>query len=101
MSASAGVLDCDGMSSRLRLLLILPAVAALVWFVPDSPSKGPILMIALGVPLALRLVPRNWLYGLRVPATLTSSDEVWYRQNRIAGVTMVLIGVIWLWVGRR
>ncbi|MEQ1910272.1 MAG: SdpI family protein [Vicinamibacterales bacterium] len=82
--------------NRSRLLWILPLAAALVWFLSESAVKGPMLMILLGLPLVLGLVPKNWLYGLRTPRTLRSSDEVWYIQNRITGVAMVAGGLVWL-----
>jgi hypothetical protein len=56
----------------------------------------PALFIALGLPLIFRLVPRNWLYGLRTPHTMLTAEETWYRQNLITGVAMVLTGVIWM-----
>jgi hypothetical protein len=83
-------------SARVRLLLILPAVAAVVWLIPESPTKGPTLMILLGLPLIFGLVPKNWLYGLRTLRTLRSSDEVWYIQNKITGVAMLAVGLVWL-----
>jgi hypothetical protein len=56
----------------------------------------PLLMIALGVPLVFRLVPRNWFYGQRTLRTLRGPEEIWYRQNTITGVAMLLIGIVWL-----
>jgi hypothetical protein len=50
----------------------------------------------LGLPLAFALVPKNWLYGLRTPRTMWSSDDVWYIQNRITGIAMIAIGSVWL-----
>jgi len=70
--------------------------AGVLWFLPGSRAVGPILMIALGLPLVLRLVPRNYLYGMRSPATLWTTKERWYRQNVITGVVMVLVGTVWL-----
>jgi hypothetical protein len=43
-----------------------------------------------------RLVPRNYLYGWRTPRTLFTTEEVWYRQNVIGGIVMILVGVVWL-----
>lgn len=83
-------------SNRLRLLLILPAVAALIWLVPESSIRGPVLLVLLGVPLLFGWVPKNWLYGMRTLRTLRSSDEIWYIQNRITGVAMCAIGLVWL-----
>ena len=61
-----------------------------------------VVFIVLGVPLFLRLVPPNGLYGLRVSAT--EGDEfVWYEANRRAGRDLALVGMVllvvavWLW----
>jgi hypothetical protein len=64
-----------------------------IWF--RSPKVVPMLMIALGLPLALRLVPRNRLYGMRSRRSF-SSEESWYIQNVITGVALVLAGTVWL-----
>lgn len=77
---------------RFRLLWILPLAAALVWLLSEFATRGPILMILLGLPLVLGSVPKNWLYGLRTSRTLRSSDEVWYIQNLITGAAMVAGG---------
>jgi hypothetical protein len=42
------------------------------------------LMAALSHPLAQRRIPRNGLYGFKVPATL-SDDAVWYEVNARTG----------------
>jgi hypothetical protein len=46
-------------SKHLRLALALVYATLLVWLVPRTPTAAPLVMIALGVPLILRLVPRN------------------------------------------
>jgi hypothetical protein len=46
----------------------------------------------LAVPLALKLVPPNRIYGFRTAKTLASRD-LWYRVNRIAGLTLILAAV--------
>jgi uncharacterized membrane protein len=55
----------------------------------------PVILIALAIPTVLGKVPRNGLYGFRTAYTL-SSDEVWYRANKIAGIALLLAGVFWL-----
>ena len=67
-------------------------------FFPRTEATGPLIMIALGVPLIFRLVPRNWIYGTRSLRTLFGTEETWYRQNVITGVAMVLVGIVWLGV---
>ena len=85
-------------SPRLRLAIAVIGAAILVWTLPESRVRGPILLIVLGVPLIFRLVPRNWLYGMRTPRTMWTTEETWYRQNIITGVAMVGVGVVWLGV---
>lgn len=86
-------------SSKARIALAVMWGAFLVWLVPEKSRLGmPIMLIAVGLPLIFRLVPRNWLYGLRTPYTLLNSEETWYRQNVITGVAMVGVGVVWLGV---
>ena len=51
-------------------------------------------MVAIAVPLILQIVPPNWVYGFRTSYTM-SSDEVWYRANRIAGFAIFGAGVAW------
>ena len=54
-----------------------------------------IILIVVAVPLILEKIPRNGFYGFRTPYTL-SSDVVWYRANRIAGIALVVAGIFWL-----
>ena len=86
-------------SKPLRLVLALAyatAVATLALGVfPRTNATGPLIMIALGLPLIFRLVPRNWLYGTRTLRTLRGPEETWYRQNVITGVAMVIVGTVW------
>jgi hypothetical protein len=72
-------------------------VAVIVWFVPGSaPARNPVVLILLGIPLIFRLVPRNWLYGMRTPRTMWSSPETWYIQNQITGIALLVAGLVWL-----
>lgn len=50
-----------------------------------------VVLIALGIPMVLRKVPPNPLYGLRVPATF-KDDEVWYDANAASGRDMIILG---------
>lgn len=83
-------------SKKVRLALALVYGAGAVWLMTRTRAAAPFLFIALGAPLIFRLVPRNWLYGMRSRRTMFGSEETWYRQNVITGVAMVLAGVIWL-----
>ena len=89
-------------SKALRLILVIAyptAVIALgMGILPRTEATGPLIMIALGLPLIFRLVPRNWIYGTRSIRTLFGNEETWYRQNVITGVAMVLVGIVWLGV---
>lgn len=51
-----------------------------------------ILLAVLSVPPMLGWVPRNRLYGFRVPATLRS-DAVWYAINRRFGLELIVVGI--------
>jgi uncharacterized membrane protein len=51
----------------------------------------PALSFALGIPLALRLVPPNRFYGFRT-ATSFSSLEAWYQINFATGLAMMAAG---------
>lgn len=52
-----------------------------------------VLIAALGVPLILRKVPPNALYGFRTPRTLSSPD-IWYPANAFSGAAMLVAAVI-------
>jgi uncharacterized membrane protein len=52
-----------------------------------------ILLILLSIPLVLRRVPPNHLYGFRVPAT-HRDRSVWYDVNAAAGWEFILLGTI-------
>ena len=51
-----------------------------------------LLLAVLSVPLILRRVPPNGMYGFRVPQTLSDPD-VWYDANAFAGRYLLLTGV--------
>ena len=57
-----------------------------------------ILITLLAIPLLLRRVPPNSLYGVRTPASF-ASDLDWYRINAIGGRYLVLSGIVILVVG--
>ncbi len=54
-----------------------------------------VLLIALGIPLWLRRVARNALYGVRFASTL-SDDRIWYEINARCGRDFVAIGAGYL-----
>jgi SdpI/YhfL family protein len=53
----------------------------------------PALMLGLGIPLALRLVPPNRFYGYRTGPTFAST-EAWYQINFATGVALIAAGVL-------
>lgn len=83
-------------SKNLRLVVFLAYAALVLVYMPRNAVTVPLLMIALGLPLAFRLVPRNLFYGQRDWRTLRGREETWYMQNVITGVAMLLIGTVWL-----
>src|SRR5687767_95634 len=58
----------------------------------------PTLLIILSIPMIFEMIPRNGFYGFRTPYTL-SSDQVWYRANRISGLALLAAGLFWLALG--
>ena len=52
---------------------------------------GPALIV-LSVPLVMRWVPRNPIYGFRVPATCRKKS-VWYDANALCGRHLIALGV--------
>lgn len=64
----------------------------------DKQTGVALMLMFLAVPLMLKLVPRNWLYGFRTPRTM-ASDEVWYPANQVCGVTLLIAGAIWFFWG--
>src|SRR5262249_41223300 len=52
-----------------------------------------VLLVVLSIPLLLRRVPPNPIYGLRVPATF-KDDQVWYDANAATGRDVAIVGVI-------
>lgn len=65
--------------SGYALLFLVPALA----------------LIAIGLPLRAGKVPRNHLYGIRIPRAF-ASDEAWYAINRYGGEQLVRAGIAML-----
>lgn len=57
-----------------------------------------LLLIAMSLPMALRLVPLNRFYGLRVPAAYVSEQQ-WLLMNQVSGISMVAGGLVMLALG--
>lgn len=54
----------------------------------------PIVLISVSIPLILKMIPRNSVYGFRVPKTL-ASDAVWYPANQVSGLALLAAGLVW------
>ncbi len=52
-----------------------------------------ILEIILGIPLMFEKIKPNWLYGFRLPKTV-SNKKIWYLVNKQAGKDFVISGII-------
>lgn len=50
-----------------------------------------LLTMVLGLPLALKKVPMNSVYGFRTQKTM-SSPEIWYEANRQSGFNLIVAG---------
>ena len=55
-------------------------------------ALGPVLLV-LSIPMMLRWVPRNRVFGFRIPATLRR-DSVWYDANALSGRHFFLLGLL-------
>jgi len=51
-----------------------------------------LILIVVSIPLLMRRVPPNPLYGLRVPATF-KDERVWYDANAASARDMLVLGV--------
>ena len=60
-----------------------------------SPLLAPAIILLLAIPLFFKKIPRNPIFGLRTPSTL-SSDKKWYSANRIVGAGGVAGASLWL-----
>ncbi len=55
-------------------------------------SIGGLVLAGLSVPLILRKIPPNGLYGFRVPSTL-DNPQLWYKVNAYAGRRFLVVGL--------
>jgi len=63
-----------------------------VWF-SAAAAGASLVMISIAIPLLLRRVPPNALYGLRVPATF-ADEWVWYEANARSGRDLLALGAV-------
>ncbi|NPV02673.1 MAG: hypothetical protein HPY53_14970 [Brevinematales bacterium] len=52
-----------------------------------------VLLIGLGIPMALRKVKRNGVYGARMKYTMMD-DDIWMEVNAMAGKGIIIIGIL-------
>ena len=52
-----------------------------------------VLLVVISLPLMLRWIPPNHVYGLRIPATL-NDKSVWYDANALSGRHLFVLGVV-------
>ncbi len=55
----------------------------------------PVAFIVVSIPLALKLVPPNHIYGIRTSATL-ATEGGWYAANAAAGLAGIILGILTL-----
>src|SRR5262245_32450703 len=72
-------------------LLSFGMANSMVFFSVLFTSVG-LLLTALAIPLILRRVKPNGLYGLRVPATF-ADEWVWYEANARSGRDLLVLGL--------
>ena len=53
-----------------------------------------LLIMVISLPLMLERIPKNGLYGFRTRASMSSSEDEWYRLNRIAGSALFIAGFV-------
>ena len=53
---------------------------------------GAVFIALASIPLILKMVPRNPIYGFRTPSTLTN-DDLWFRANHFAGWAFLIAAV--------
>jgi len=58
----------------------------------------PLILIVLSIPLLLQKIPPNGVYGFRMSKTM-SSDEMWYRANKLGAMYFIGAGLFGLVVG--
>ncbi len=51
-----------------------------------------LLLVLIAVPLALRLVPRNVIYGFRIRTTMVS-EEIWFSANAYFGRRLIALSL--------
>jgi uncharacterized membrane protein len=69
--------------------------APLPWFVAPVLLLTGAVVIGLAIPLVLRRVKPNHVYGFRVPATL-ADEHVWFEMNARAGRHLIVIGITYI-----
>jgi len=50
-----------------------------------------VVLVVSSIPLILRKVPRNGVYGIRFPETI-ADDHIWYEVNATGGRDLLIVG---------
>lgn len=51
-----------------------------------------VLFVALGLPLFLKRIGRNYFFGYRISQYAMLDDDIWYAVNRLGGKHLMIIG---------
>jgi uncharacterized membrane protein len=78
-------------SDNRQLVNSIQALAALI-------AGSGLLILLLAIPMILRRVPPNAIYGVRTEASF-ASDSDWYRINAIGGRYLAVSGLVIIIVG--
>ena len=54
-----------------------------------------LLIIVFSIPLIIRKIPRNAIYGFRTTKTM-ANDDIWYRANRYGGICILVAALVTL-----
>jgi hypothetical protein len=54
---------------------------------------GSLIVIVLSIPLIMKWIGPNGLYGYRVAKTMNNPD-IWYRANSVLGVDLLIAGIL-------
>jgi hypothetical protein len=104
-SSTSAALSC-GRSAMLRAFRKIWQSSLATTFKPMNAmqtiaaviSSSGLLIFLLAIPMVLRRVPPNRLYGVRTKASFASDDD-WYRINAIGGRYLAVAGLVILVVG--
>ncbi len=68
-----------------------------MWIFTVAVLLGPLMIVALSVPMAMRRVPPNDFYGFRTAKTM-QDERIWYEANEKAGINLIVAGLLTLMI---